>query len=174
MLGITVCSVSGTNFTPFVKLLGPAGLNIPHVILTDRDPNGESHPRVRRRLINVLQLREQGVTYRRLDADAVIARAEPFGYFVNSNTLEPELFTGGLAEAMQEVIEEELSIGDGTREELQGWVDDPDTLDEDALIALIERVGKGRFAQALAGHADENTCPGYIRQALEYIRDAVA
>lgn len=119
-LGITVCSVSGTNFTPYVKLLGPQGLNIPHVILTDRDPNGASHPRVRRRLINVLQLQEEGVNYRLLDADAVIARAEPFGYFVNSNTLEPELFTGGLAEAMQEVIGEELSIGDDTREELQG------------------------------------------------------
>ncbi|WP_232372532.1 ATP-dependent nuclease [Acuticoccus mangrovi] len=174
MLGITVCSVSGTNFTPYVKLLGPNGLNIPHVILTDRDPNGASHPRVRRRLINVLQLREEGVSYRRLEADAVIARAEPFGYFVNSNTLEPELFTGGLAEAMQEVIEEELSIGDDTREELQGWVDDPDTLDEDALIALIERIGKGRFAQALARHVDVDTCPDYIWRALEHIRDAVA
>ena len=174
MLGITVCSVSGTNFTPYVKLLGQHGLNIPHVILTDRDPNGASHPRVRRRLINVLQLREEGVSYRRLDADAVITRAEPFGYFVNSNTLEPELFTGGLADAMQEVIEEELSIGEDTRDELQGWVDDPDTLDEDALIALIERIGKGRFAQALARHVDADTCPDYIRQALEHIRDAVA
>lgn len=174
MLGITVCSVGGTNFTPYVKLLGPQGLNIPHVILTDRDPNGASHPRVRRRLINVLQLWEEGVNYRRLDADTVIARAEPFGYFVNSNTLEPELFTSGLAEAMQEVIGEELSIGDDTRGELQGWVDEPDTLDEDALIALIERIGKGRFAQALAPSVTEDTCPDYIRQALEHIRDAVA
>lgn len=174
ILGITVCSVGGTNFTPYVKLLGPQGLNIPHVILTDRDPNGASHPRVRRRLINVLELRETGVNYRRLDADAVIARAEPFGYFVNSNTLEPELFTGGLAEAMQEIIEEELPIGDETREALQEWVDDPDELDEDRLLALIERIGKGRFAQALAPHVDEDTCPGYIRQALEHIRDALA
>jgi putative ATP-dependent endonuclease of OLD family len=170
MLGITVCSVGGTNFMPYVKLLGPRGLNI----LTDRDPNGASYPRVRRRLINVLQLREEGVNYRLLDADAVIARAEPFGCFVNSYTLEPELFTGGLAEAMQEVIGEELSIGDDTREELQGWVDDPDTLDEDALIALIERVGKGRFAQALAPSVTSDTCPDYIRQALEHIRDAAA
>ena len=49
MLGITVCSVSGTNFTPYVKLLGPQGLNIPHVILTDRDPNWTKPPLVRRR-----------------------------------------------------------------------------------------------------------------------------
>lgn len=174
MLGITVCSVGGTNFTPYVKLLGPQGLKIPHVILTDRDPNGAKQPLVRRRLINVLSLVEDGVNYTPLNADEVIARAEPFGYFVNSNTLEPELFSGGLAEAMQKIIEQELAISDATREALQGWVDDPDDLDEDRLLALIERIGKGRFAQALAPKVDEDTCPAYIQRALEHIRDAVA
>ena len=174
MLGITVCSVGGTNFTPYVKLLGPQGLNIPHVILTDRDPNGARPPLVQRRLVKVLRLVENGVNYTPLDADAVIARAASFGYFVNSNTLEPELFTEGLAEAMQTVINEELSIGEQTRNALQEWVDDPDTLNEDRLINLIERIGKGRFAQALAPHVSEDTCPDYIRRALEHIRDAVA
>ncbi|ADE87347.1 ATP-dependent nuclease [Rhodobacter capsulatus] len=174
MLGITVCSVSGTNFTPYVKLLGPQGLNIPHVILTDRDPNGTRPPLVRRRLIEVLNLVENGVDYTPLDADAVIARAEPLGYFVNGNTLEPELFCGGLADAMQEIIEEELPINQATRDLLQGWVDDTDTLDEERLIKLIERIGKGRFAQALAPYVEEDTCPDYIRKALEYIRDALA
>lgn len=174
MLGITVCSVSGTNFAPYVKLLGLQGLNIPHVILTDRDPNGANPPFVRRRLINILQLVETGVNYVPLDADAVIARAEPFGYFVNSNTLEPELFVGGLAESMQEVIEQELPINQATRDVVQSWVDDTDDLDEERLIKLIERIGKGRFAQALAPHVSDETCPGYIRQALEHIRDAVA
>lgn len=173
MLGITVCSVGGTNFTPYVKLLGPKGLNIPHVLLTDRDPNGEHPPFVRRRLIKVLELLEDEVDYAPLDADAVIARATPFGYFVNGNTLEPELFTGGLAQAMQEVIEQELAINQATRNRVQGWVDDPDTLDEERLLALIERVGKGRFAQALAPHASDDNCPDYIRRALEHIRDAV-
>lgn len=174
MLGITVCSVGGTNFTPYVKLLGPQGLNIPHVILTDRDPNGAKQPLVRRRLINVLSLVEDGVNYTPLNADEVIARAERFGYFVNSNTLEPELFSGGLAQAMQKIIEQELAISDATREALQGWVDDPDDPDEDRLLALIERIGKGRFAQALAPEVDEDTCPAYIQRALEHIRDAVA
>lgn len=174
MLGITVCSVSGTNFTPYVKLLGPQGLNIPHVILTDRDPNGTNPPLVRRRLINILSLLETGVNYVPLDADAMIARAEPFGYFVNGNTLEPELFIGGLAEAMQEVIEQELPINQTTRDLVQSWVDDTDDLDEERLIKLIERIGKGRFAQALAPHVSDEACPGYIRQALEHIRDAVS
>lgn len=174
MLGITVCSVGGTNFTPYAKLLGPQGLNIPHVILTDRDQNGANPPLVRRRLVNLLRLVEDGVNYTPLDADAVIARAEPFGYFVNSNTLEPELFAGGLAGAMQEVIEQELAISQATRDVLQSWVDDTDTLDEERLIKLIERIGKGRFAQALAPHVSEDTCPDYVRQALEHIRDAVS
>ena len=174
MLGITVCSLGCTNFTPDVKLLGPEGLNIPHVILTDRDPNGEHPPFVRRRLIKVLELLEDEVDYGPLDADAVIARATPFGYFVNGNTLEPELFTGGLAEAMQDVIDQELAINQATRNRVQGWVDDPDTLDEERLLALIERIGKGRFAQALAPHASDDNCPDYIRRALEHIRHAVA
>lgn len=174
MLGVTVCSVGGTNFTPYVKLLGPQGLNIPHVILTDRDPNGANPPFVRRRLINVLQHVEDGVNYAPLNTDAVIARAEALGYFVNNNTLEPELFTGGLAEAMLEVIGSELAINQATRDLLQGWVDDTDTLDEERLIKLIERIGKGRFAQALAPEVSEDTCPDYIRQALEHIRDAVS
>ena len=174
MLGITVCSVSGTNFTPYVKLLGPQGLNIPHVILTDRDPNGTNPPLVRRRLINILSLLETGVNYVPLDADAMIARAEPFGYFVNGNTLEPELFSGGLAEAMLEVIGQELPINQTTRDLVQSWVDDTDDLDEERLIKLIERIGKGRFAQALAPHVSDEACPDYIRQALEHIRDAVS
>ncbi len=174
MLGISVCSVGGTNFAPYVKLLGPQGLNIPHVILTDRDPNAGRPPLVRRRLIRVLELLEDGVDYRPLDADTIIARAEPFGYFVNANTLEPELWTGGLAEEMQTVILQELALGQQTQDEMQEWVDDPDELDEDRLVALIERIGKGRFAQALAPYVSEDTCPDYLRQALEHIRDAVA
>jgi putative ATP-dependent endonuclease of OLD family len=174
MLGITVCSVSGTNFTPYVKLLGPQGLNIPHVILTDRDPNGTNPPLVRRRLINILSILETGVNYVPLDADAMIARAEPFGYFVNGNTLEPELFIGGMAEAMQEILEQELPINQTTRDLVQSWVDDTDGLDEERLIKLIERIGKGRFAQALAPHVSDEACPDYIRQALERIRDAVS
>lgn len=175
MLGITVCSVGGTNFTPYVKLLGPEGLNIPHVILTDRDPTNGNHPLVRRRLINVLDVIEGGVDHENLDADEVIELAEQYGYFVNENTLEPELFAGGLAQDMQEVIREELPrLKRETLNALQQWVDDPDQVDEDWLLRLIERIGKGRFAQALAPSVSQDVCPAYIRSALEHIRDAIA
>lgn len=150
-----------------MKLLGPEGLNIPHVILTDRDPTNGNHPLVRRRLINVLDVIEGGVDHENLDADEVIELAEQYGYFVNENTLEPELFAGGLAQDMQEVIREELPrLRRETLNALQQWVDDPDQVDEDWLLRLIERIGKGRFAQALAPSVSQDVCPAYIRSAL--------
>jgi putative ATP-dependent endonuclease of OLD family len=37
-LGISVCSIAGTNFYPYLVLLGPRGLNLPVAALTDYDP----------------------------------------------------------------------------------------------------------------------------------------
>ena len=54
-LGISVCSVGGTNFAPYVKLLGSTGLAIPHVVLTDLDPVEDSPPRARRRIQKLLE-----------------------------------------------------------------------------------------------------------------------
>ena len=33
-LGITVCSIGGTHFLPYVKFLGPNGLHIPYAVVT--------------------------------------------------------------------------------------------------------------------------------------------
>ncbi len=174
ILGITVCSVGGTNFTPYVKLLGPKGLNIPHVILTDRDPVNGKPPLAHRRLINLLNEVDDEYGYDDLDIDEVLKYAAEFGYFVNESTLESDLFAAGMTEAMKSVIEQELPLRQVTRDALQEWVDDPDQVDEDRLLKLIERIGKGRFAQALAPSVSEAVCPAYIRSALEHIRDAVA
>nr|WP_244131071.1 AAA family ATPase [Burkholderia multivorans] len=174
ILGITVCSVGGTNFTPYVKLLGHKGLNIPHVILTDRDPVNGKPPLAHRRLINLLNEVDDEYGYDDLDIDEVLKYAAEFGYFVNESTLESDLFAAGMTEAMKSVIEQELPLRQVTRDALQEWVDDPDQVDEDRLLKLIERIGKGRFAQALAPSVSEDVCPAYIRSALEHIRDAVA
>nr|WP_236724913.1 AAA family ATPase [Achromobacter xylosoxidans] len=174
VLGITVCSVGGTNFTPYVKLLGPKGLNIPHVILTDRDPINGKPPLAHRRLINLLNEVDEEYSYDDLDTDDVLKYAAEFGYFVNESTLESDLFAAGMAEAIKAVIERELPLGQVTRDAMQEWVDDPDQVDDDRLLKLIERIGKGRFAQALAPAVSEDVCPVYIRSALEHIRNAVA
>jgi putative ATP-dependent endonuclease of the OLD family len=95
------------------------------------------------------------------------------GLFVNGSTLEVELFASGLEEEIQNALKRELSMSKNRQDALQGWVDDPDSVDGEALLDLIERVGKGRFAQLLAPKTVKENCPEYIRRALKRIRDAV-
>ena len=173
-LGISVCSVSGTNFAPYVKLLGSSGLAIPHVVLTDRDTVEGGTPLARGRVEKLLEILEPGPAYGGLADAAIFRRGERHGIFINSNTLEPELFASGLARQMGRILRSELPLRQATRDRVDGWVADPATLDVDRLIGLIERVGKGRFAQRLASSATARRCPTYIRSALEWIRDAVA
>jgi len=108
------------------------------------------------------------------DAVEVIAAAMPHGVHVNSSTLEIELFSCGLGPAMLAVFQAELPLSQATRTKIQGWINNPTTLDAGNLISLIERVGKGRFAQNLSPHLTGEACPNYIREALERIRDAVS
>lgn len=173
VLGVSVCSVAGTNFAPYVKLLGANGLAIPNVVLTDLDSNGERPPRARRRIEGLLTIVEPGVAYGGQPHSAVFNRGRHHGFFVNESTLELDLFSGGLAETIQEALTDELALSRITRDALQEWVDDPDTVDAERLLGLIERVGKGRFAQRIAPEVSEENCPPYIRHALERIRRAI-
>jgi putative ATP-dependent endonuclease of OLD family len=170
--GISVCSVGGTNFAPYVKLLGPAGLSIPHVVLTDRDPVDVGSPLARGRVQKLLEIVEPGPAYADLADAAIFRRGERHGIFVN--TREPELFGSGLARRMGQILKSELPLRRAGREEIDGWVADPAAVNVDRLLYFIERVGKGRFAQRLAAGATERRCPAYIRVALERIRDAIA
>lgn len=90
--GVSICSVSGTNFLPYIKLVGAGGLRIPHVILTDLDPIEGKSVLARTRLINLLDLSDGDHDFNDLDDEQIIALAEQAGYFVNNSTLEVELF----------------------------------------------------------------------------------
>lgn len=173
-LGISVCSVSGTNFVPYVKLLGESGLRIPFVVLTDRDimPNGTVLGR--RRVARLLSVMRPGPLYAVMDEADLFRQGELDGIFVNASTLEPELFATEMRHRMAQVIRDELPLKAETQAKLGGWEADPTTLEIPGLIALIERVGKGRFAQRIAPAVRADRCPDYIRAALERIRDAVA
>ena len=174
ILGISVCSVGGTNFRPYVKLLGPDGLEIPHVLLTDLDPNGDRPVRARNRIVELLRLGEDDGGFADMDDEVLFERAQRSGYFVNGSTLELELFDAGMGEAMLAVFEGEARLCAHVRGAFREWIENPDTLDDERLLRGIERVGKGRFAQSLSGHVSGDVCPGYIRGALERIRDAVS
>jgi putative ATP-dependent endonuclease of the OLD family len=46
--GISVCSVAGTDFKPYVRFLGPEGLNLPLVVITDGDKYIELKDKVKK------------------------------------------------------------------------------------------------------------------------------
>lgn len=174
-LGITVCSVAGTNFVPYVKLVCADGLNIPFVVLTDLDPRPASYsPFARKRVEKMLV----ALDYDKDWADAakdeeIFQTAEQEGIFVNKSTLEVELFRKGLGAEMKEVFEADGPFNKRATT-MQGWIDDVSSLDSEQLLSWIERLGKGRFAQALAAYVTEDECPEYISSALTRIRDAVS
>jgi len=173
-LGISVCSVSGTNFAPYAKLLGPSGLRIPFVVLTDRDELPDGTVLGLRRVAELLAIVRPGRDYEEMDEAEVFRHGARNGIFVNSGTLEPALFATAMRQRMVFVLKEDLPLRRSTRAILDGWEAQPATLDPIRLVKLIERIGKGRFAQRIAPAATAGRCPAYIRDALERIRDAVA
>lgn len=174
-LGVTVCSVAGVNFKPYAKLLGPDGLQIPFVVLTDYDvmPSGTSLGL--NRLMALLAILRPSEDLSLMLPRHVRALGEQAGVYLNGSTLEVELFTEGFGAAIRAVLLEELSLSPADQAALAAWVDEPMGLDGDVLLKWIDRVGKGRFAQLLAAQVTAPAdCPGYIRRALERIRDAVS
>lgn len=183
-LGITVCSVAGTNFKPYAKFL--RALGIPFSIITDWDPIHSKKPLAINRARNLVlmlrrvEIKKKPTVLRRklqalLDGGDMVgfrARCETFGVFTNDHTLEVDLFRKDFSDQIiQTLREQKLS------EERKGWVDgweaDPSTLDVNNYLKLVEAVGKGRFAQRLASRIAGLEPPGYIRRAIEFVASRV-
>tara|TARA_R110001606_G_scaffold384560_1_gene547542 strand:+ start:1828 stop:3627 length:1800 start_codon:yes stop_codon:yes gene_type:complete len=176
--GITICSVSGTNFRPYSKFL--TALGIPFAIITDWDPRGVRKPRGFNRSLNLVKTIERARTdedptalieeLREIDDfDAFGERCEEFGIFSNIDTLEVDLFKDEdfTAEIIATLREHRFSA---QRQALiDGWEADPETLDIDTYLGLVETIGKGRFAQRLATRIAGTAPPDYIREAIEYV-----
>jgi len=176
-LGITVCSVAGTNFKPYAKFL--TALGIPFAILTDWDPRGGRQPLGRNRSLNLVQAIERQRTGSipvalMVELRAIVdghrfgVRCSAYGVFTNEDTLEVDLFGGDFIEPIIETLREhKLS------EERQAWVDeweeDPDTLNAEDYLKIIEAIGKGRFAQRLASRVEGLEPPAYIVDAIAYV-----
>ena len=186
-LGISVCSISGTNFSPFVKLLGPKGLDIPFVVLTDFDPKGaavsqeDADPEEggasasygENRVVNQIMgnvLDEE--TYEKIKFREILARASDHGIFLNDFTFEVDLFNAGASEFFLKAISE-LSTNSKMHARFEALHTDPSSLDATQFLKDIDSIGKGRVAQRLSaviGDGDANVCPQYIREALDYLR----
>ena len=180
-LGITVCSVSGTNFQPYAKFL--TALGIPFAVLTDWDPRPKGHDLGYNRSLELVRSIERVRTgsnpvalIRELkaieDGYAVAARCEHYGVFSNVHTLEVDLFAGDFIEPIVETLREE-----GLSAERAGWVEsweeNPNTLHAENYLKIIETIGKGRFAQRLASRIDDLVPPAYIASAIGFVVERV-
>ena len=179
-LGISVCSISGTNFYPYLVLLGPQGLNLPVAVLTDYDPlkpKKDGTPRAplgSNRVVNqIMAAIVEEETWEAKEFEELLKMAHDKGVFINTHTLEVDLFKSGLNPEFAEAMET-LDCSEKIKERMKHWADEPDSLDVDRFLADIATVGKGRFAQRLASIIAESgttTCPEYILKGIKHVAD---
>jgi putative ATP-dependent endonuclease of OLD family len=181
-LGISICSVAGTDFTPYVTLLEL--LRIPWVVITDGDegstPEGKlalGLARGRELFARIAAEEDVEALDTLLEADNDLQPAEKAlaskNIFVGVRTLETAMFEAGAGPRMEKAFGE---LNPGSRAAtLAPFRASGDMTDdkEEALVGLVERVGKGRFAQRLAAHLIASDVPSYISDAINAIVKAV-
>ncbi|MEZ4294470.1 MAG: AAA family ATPase [Polyangiaceae bacterium] len=177
-LGITVCSVGGVNFRPYVKLA--ACLALPWAVLTDWDPlDGTKPPLGRKRAIDLMNcireisgegpLADTEVATLTADENRLRVEAGSKGIFLNNSTLEVELAdTPDLTAALLTILEG-WGFGAVRRKRLAQWKLDPKTIVPEQLLSMIGDVGKGRLAGRLAAKAISLNPPDYITAAIKHV-----
>ena len=184
-LGISVSAVYGTDFLPYVKLLGPDGLSIPFVLISDGDATTSNGDLIYAGIQRVLQLLPDT---QKQEADALLSKDEikavqkllrNHGFFVSTSTLEIEValkYPNKTKKAFAELVSEKRAEKFA---KLVDAVTATEELDEVALDAFsqmlnrIERLGKGRFAQRLANKVQGRPGPKYIADAIAQISQKV-
>jgi putative ATP-dependent endonuclease of OLD family len=186
-LGISVCAIGGTNFAPYVRLVGPNGLDIPFAVLTDFDPkgaetsqedadsdeggNGSSYGenRVVNQIMREMMTPEQ---WDKLTFKEVLGRAEDSGVFLNTFTFEVDLFKTGNEDEFAEAIKG-LTNNKKMHVRFDELSTDPESLDAAQFLKDIDSIGKGRLAQRLASiflKQGIDVSPPYITAALDYMK----
>jgi putative ATP-dependent endonuclease of the OLD family len=171
--GISVCSVNGTEFGVYRKLLGSQGIAVPHVVVTDGDPSQSDGRTVHNGLLRGIKLveddnarRDATRDYARRRWDSTRQILADQDVFVNEDTLELELiesFKPDLVRTYRELT--------GSRERAANFaalMEEPSE-NRTKILTRIERIGKGRFAQRLAPKVEGKKPPAYIKSALDKI-----
>ncbi len=185
--GISVCSVQGTDFAPYVKLLCEKSLNIPFVVITDGDPvekGGEikyyaGHKRCMKlaKIFKPTVHEELENLFEEEDWKKLDDKLDEIGLCICDKTLEIELV--GI-EYEDELLSTLKELGAGTTKqerfkEVLGKIaaSKANKKIEKYFIARIEDYGKGRFAMRFSHKLTADRVPHYIRLAINYIADSV-
>ncbi|WP_420112067.1 ATP-dependent nuclease [Pseudactinotalea sp.] len=185
--GTVVASAHGTDFKPYRALLGRNGLDTPHVVVTDGDAapdkrgvreaglkrGAKLHAEASRSTALLEQidlLPEAGAADYRAPRDHLASELQGHGIYVGAQTLETDL----CSLFGEEIIKafEELNTNTTARDDVSRGVanERSTTVDPELRKEMLKRIGalgKGRFAQRLAGHIARVDLEGRIRDETE-------
>ena len=168
-LGITVCSVAGTNFRPYIELLGDRGLCLPVAVVTDGDPADDGKKRGESRVLRLLRAIVAPDDLEGRTRSQKLRMARERGLFVGDHTCEIDLFRSGVHDEISQTLVD-LAPGNAARTRAQQWQAAPDGVDPDRLMKDVTAIGKGRFAQHLSTRITAGGWPDYLREAVTYVR----
>ena len=184
--GVTVCSVHGTDFVPYAKLLGPQGLNIPFVVLTDGDwywtRQGEERSRGLRRVVSIATAAGHSDSaaldkmYKQRQWDEIRDAGKQMGVFVGDRTLEVDLFDNCHGPELLDSLKE-LGLSARREKALQELASGDKKLSDDeadGLLKAIEQIGKGRVAQRLASRVHAKRFPAYITDGIRHVTEGLS
>lgn len=173
--GISIINVNGTDFGPYVKLLGSNGLDIPMAVVTDGDPTDDeaSYEGLRRgkKLVEILDPVQGSLIDLSLPKSDIQETLAQFGIFVGDHTLEIDLLEAGYQTEYLDTFQE-LGEGNQSIRNTENVFSEWDRLGykerETKIVKKIERIcGKGRFAQRISSKLDSGRMPLYLRRSLE-------
>ncbi|EPL2415193.1 ATP-dependent nuclease [Enterobacter cloacae] len=178
-LGITVCSVAGVNFEPYVKLAGSLGIRM--AVITDWDPlDGSKQPLGKARAISIWD------AFCAVRPESYKLSAEWKAWFVDKGFeecsdvwkkvgifLSPQTFevsvanTPILKDALLNILDAQ-GFGSLRSSRIASWRAGQDP-DPGQLLAMISDIGKGRMAAKLKKKAISLAPPEYIAAAIQYV-----
>ncbi len=181
-LGITLCNVAGTNFTPYVKLV--ASLGLPYAVVTDWDPlDGTKPPLGIERTFGIFdahRMTQGGASltpaeraqWENLDFQAFSPVWETCGIFLNDQTFEVAIAqTAPLLDALLDILDEQ-GFGSVRTARIKAWRTGT-PVDAGQLLAMIADIGKGRLSAKLKKRLPGFKPPAYIASAIEYVASRV-
>jgi putative ATP-dependent endonuclease of OLD family len=177
-LGITVCNVAGTNFTPYVKLAG--GLGLQFAVVTDWDPLDSTKPPLgKARTLGIWDAfcaasgaaplaPANRARWEAADFATFSAALASAGIFLNDQTFEVAVAnTPNLLGALLDILDGQ-GFGPKRKARIAAWRSGI-AIDPDQLLAMVSDIGKGRLSAKLAKKLPGLAPPAYIASAIQFV-----
>ncbi|MFF8559054.1 ATP-dependent endonuclease [Streptomyces albidoflavus] len=169
--GVIVANIGGTDFLPFRQLLGEGSLDIPHVILTDGDPTNKKGEYLHYGLSRAAKLmsgaavgeftqRVEDFLAKDPESATLDLRLEAakVGVFMGPKTLEVDM-APLLGPHMIKAHDQFSDVSDNLKGKFEAAIEglrNGDASHQKQLLLRVDSISKGRFAQRLAHHVEQD------------------